>query len=280
MSLDIALLNMMPDAALQATDRQFTRLLAARPDAVLHPFTYPEIARAPEAAAYLEGRYRPEEQIRALAPAALIITGANISDPRLERQVFWEPLQATLAWSLAHTRSTLCSCLASHAVLQFRYGQRRSALPQKLWGVFTHQVRRPDHPLVRGLPARVPVPQSRFNQVTEAQFARAGLQVLIASNSAGVHLAVGEEGRLILMQGHPEYDDVSLLKEYKREVRRHARGLRDDFPPLPHGMLDAAGEALLREKGKAFTEEQVKAHLHENWRPAAEQVFAEWLASL
>ena len=280
MPMHIALLNMMPDAALKATDRQLTRLLAGRPDAVLHPFTYPEIPRTPEAADYITQHYRPEAEVRALLPAALIITGANVSDPRLERQVFWEPLQETLAWSLKNTRSTTCFCLASHAVMQFRHGRCRTALPTKIWGVFEHEVRRPDHPLVQGLPARVPVPQSRFNQITENQFKKAGLDVLIASERAGVHLAAEPDGRLILMQGHPEYDDVSLLKEYKREVRLHAEGVRADFPPIPEGMVDAAGEAILMRKGTAFKEEDVKDHLHERWRPAAERVFCNWLDGL
>lgn len=280
MTLNIALLNMMPDAALKATDRQFTRLLCARPEAVLCPFTFPEIGRGEEAARYIAANYRSEDEVRALEPAAMIITGANISEPRLDRQVFWKPLQRTLDWSLENTRSTLCSCLASHAVLHFRFRKRRAPLPEKLWGVYMHAVRRPNHPLVAGLPATVPVPQSRFNAVSEEQFTAAGLEVLIASPGAGVHLAVSNADGLVLMQGHPEYDGISLLKEYRREVRRHTTGEREDFPPIPHGMVDAAGERLLQEKREAFTEEEVKAHLHESWRPAAEKVFANWLASL
>ncbi len=48
----------------------------------------------------------------------------------------------------------------------------------------------------------------------------AGLQPLVAGGEAGVHLAASADGRLVLLQGHPEYDAVSLLKEYKREVGR------------------------------------------------------------
>jgi homoserine O-succinyltransferase/O-acetyltransferase len=36
--------------------------------------------------------------------------------------------------------STLCSCLATHAVLQFRYGQKRRRRGAKRWGVYSHRV--------------------------------------------------------------------------------------------------------------------------------------------
>ena len=63
------------------------------------------------------------------------------------------------------------------------------------------------------------MPHSRFNEIDRAQFEAAGLRVLVESEEAGVHLAVSEDGfRLVFFQGHPEYDTISLLKEYKREV--------------------------------------------------------------
>jgi len=67
------------------------------------------------------------------------------------------------------------------------------------------------------------VPHSRFNDVSREQFEAAGLKVLVEGPQAGVHLAVsGDLFRVVLFQGHPEYDTISLLKEYKREVTRFA----------------------------------------------------------
>ncbi|KOR29154.1 ATP-dependent protease, partial [Achromatium sp. WMS1] len=37
----------------------------------------------------------------------------------------------------------------------------------------------------------------------------------------------------VFFQGHPEYDTVSLLKEYKRELRRFIKGQLDQSPPFP-----------------------------------------------
>ena len=58
--LRIGLVNNMPDPALQATERQFTRLLqAAAGDRRihLHCFSLPSVQRSPQARALIAGRY-------------------------------------------------------------------------------------------------------------------------------------------------------------------------------------------------------------------------------
>src|SRR5512135_3514776 len=93
--LHIGLLNMMPDAALAATERQFFRLVGeANPIAQfwVHPFTLPELPRSPEATAYIERYYEPLDRIMADGLDALIITGANVTGHDLSKQAFWEPL--------------------------------------------------------------------------------------------------------------------------------------------------------------------------------------------
>lgn len=288
--MNIALLNMMPDAALTATDRQYAGLLASHSDICLHPFTFPEIPRTEKAAAYIRNSYKSESQVRAFAPEAMIITGTNVSDPNLATQPFWKPLRETMDWARSHTRSTLCSCLASHAVMQFRFEQKRCALPRKIWGVYDHKVLLPGHVLAAGLPEVVPVPHSRYNEVTVAQFEGAGLDIIIADSFAGVHLAASADTRLVLMQGHPEYDGISLLKEYKREVGLYAAGVRSDYPPLPDGMMAADGANMFEDHARMvenavaagspvpeFPEAEAKRFLHELWKPAAGMVFSNWI---
>jgi homoserine O-succinyltransferase len=52
--------------------------------------------------------------------------------------------------------------------------------------------------------------------------------VLAESAEGGVHMAASpDQFRVIYMQGHPEYDVNSLLKEYRRELYRFAEGERD-----------------------------------------------------
>lgn len=295
--LHIGLLNMMPDAALTATERQFFRLVGESNQIAqfyMHPFTLKELARGPEGRAHIGQYYESFEQIKADGLDALIITGANVTQPDLALEPFWRPLIEVIDWAYDNVTSTLCSCLATHAVLQFRYGQKRRHLGYKRWGVFSHRVVDLHHPLAQGINTRFDVPHSRFNDVSRAQFEAAGLQVLVESKEAGVHLAVSEDlFRLVFFQGHPEYDTISLLKEYKREARRYAEGLRDDYPPFPENYFTPRGQAILDEhkervnaarQGRASAPELPESvllpDLDNTWHDTAEAVINNWMGKV
>jgi len=226
--LHVGLLNMMPDAALEATERQFYRLVGeSNPIAqfYMHPFTLPTLPRGEAAQAHIAQFYESFDAIRAAGLDALIITGANVSHANLADEPFWAPLIEVIDWAWDNVTSTLCSCLATHAVMQFRHGQARVKQPKKIWGVFEHRVTDSRHPLVADVNTRFDVPHSRWNDVSRAQFEAAGVKVLVESAEAGVHLAVSHDGlRTVFFQGHPEYDTISLLKEYKRDLLLAAAG--------------------------------------------------------
>ena len=294
--LHIGLLNMMPDAALAATERQFFRLVGESNQIAqfyMHPFTLKELKRGRDGAEHVERYYESFEQIQADGLDALIITGANVSQPDLALEPFWEPLIEVIDWAYQNVASTLCSCLATHAVMQFRYGQKRRPLGFKRWGVYSHRVL-VKHPLVTGVNTRFDVPHSRFNDISRAQFEAAGLHVLAESDPAGVHLAVSEDQfRIVFFQGHPEYDTISLLKEYKREVVRYARGERDDYPPFPEhyftrqiqAVFDEYHDRLIaaRNQGRelpAFPEELAAHSLDNTWHDTAEAVINNWVGKV
>ncbi len=292
--LHIGVLNMMPDAALAATERQFFRLVGeSNPIAqfYMHPFTLAELPRGEQASTHIERYYDSFDQIRAGGLDALIITGANVSHPDLSQEPFWEPLRAVFDWAQHNVTSVLCSCLATHAAMQFQHGKKRHALPAKRWGVFPHTVIRPAHPLVNDVNTRFDVPHSRFNNISAEQFQEAGLHVLVESNEAGVHLAVSPDGfRVVYFQGHPEYDTVSLLKEYKREVQRYVAAERNDYPPFPENYIKPRDQAILNEyrqrldaaraSGKAgpdFPEDLVAGRIENTWHDAAEGIVGNWI---
>jgi len=291
--LHIGLLNMMPDAALEATERQFFRLVGeSNPIAqfYVHPFSLPELQRSERAQEYIAKYYEPLDKIKEEGLDALIVTGANVVGPELSNQPFWEPLKDVIAWAAENVTSTLCSCLATHAVLQFRYGQKRLPQPEKIWGVFNHRVVDKIHPLVNDVNTRFDVPHSRWNAVTREQFDAAGLRVLVESD-VGVHLATSADGlRLVLSQGHPEYDTISLLKEYKREVLLYAAGQRADYPPYPDNYFAVREQAILdefrqqlesaRSAGNEipeFPEPLVSTRLDNTWHDTAEGVVGNWM---
>ena len=295
--LHIGLLNMMPDAALAATERQFFRLIGESNQIAqfyLHPFTLKELPRGAEGKAHVEKYYETFDQIKAQGLDALIVSGANVTQPDLAREPFWDPLIEVIDWAYDNVSSTICSCLATHAVLQFRYGKKRHHLGFKRWGVYPHRLKDRKHPLVNGVNTRFDVPHSRFNQINRAQFEDAGLHVLAESDEAGVHLAVSEDlFRIVFFQGHPEYDINSLLKEYKREIALYAKGQRDDYPPFPENYFSPRSEAILdehrdrvvaaRAQGKAVPDlpESLIAHSLDNtWHDTAEAIINNWVGKV
>ncbi len=292
--LHIGFLNMMPDAALRATERQFIRLVGSCnriAQFFVYPFSLPALDRSTETLDFIERYYSDFETLRDMGLDALIITGANVANPKLEEEAFWEPLMEVVDWAWNNVTSTLCSCLATHAVLKHFHGIDRQPLPQKRWGVYSHRVSAARHPLLRDINTRFDVPHSRHNDISRAQFEAAGLVVLAESPDDGVHMAASpDQFRVIYMQGHPEYDANSLLKEYRRELYRYANHERDTTPPLPENYfsgnavrlaldaLEAAKRA--RETGGTFDdtlEADVEGLLDNTWGDTAKAIVNNWL---
>ncbi|MDO9105364.1 MAG: homoserine O-succinyltransferase [Methylovulum sp.] len=295
--IHIGLLNMMPDAALEATERQFFRLVGACNQIVqfhVHPFTIEGLTRSPEAQAHINKYYEPFAKIQQDGLDALIISGANVTRQSLPEEDFWQPLTEVFSWARENVASVLCSCLATHAIIQYRYGIARTRLPQKRWGVFAHKVLDRTHPLVAEINTRFDVPHSRFNEIFQSDMEKHGLKILAASKEAGVHLAVSEDGfRIVFFQGHPEYDDISLLKEYKREVMRFYHSETADYPPFPEHYFGEAAQRiftqyrqhvrLAKKTGQQlekFPELQVLEYLDNTWRDTAKAVFNNWLGKV
>jgi homoserine O-succinyltransferase len=288
--LHIGLLNMMPDLALEATERQFFRLIGHSNQIAqfyLHPFTLSSIKRSEKTQAHIDQHYQSFDDIKAQGLDALIITGAHIEDADLEKAPFYAQLKEVIEWSYEHVTSTLCSCLATHAVFEFLYGQKRQPIGKKCWGIFPHQVLDRQHPLMNGVNTRFDVPHSRFNEISKAQFDTAGVKILVDSK-IGAHLGVSEDLlRIVFFQGHPEYDTISLLKEYKREVITYIKGMRDDYPPFPKHYLSKQNQAILNEYKakllskeftlKDFPEQLISKTLNNTWGNATNVIINNWI---
>ena len=292
--LHIGLLNMMPDAALEATERQFLRLIGeSNPIAqfFVHPFTLDALPRDAKARAHVDAYYESFDEIKAQGLDGLIITGANVIGADLSQEIFWQPLIGVADWAHRQVTSTLCSCLATHAVLDFRYAQKRAKQKTKKWGVFRHQVIDSGHPLVADVNSVFDVPHSRWNDVHPDQFAAAGLHPLVTEGDGCVHLATSADGfRSVFFQGHPEYDTVSLLKEYKRDVNLYIDGELDSYPPMPENYFGEFSAAIVREyqwrlqhsqqNGEPpppFPEHLVLSRLNNTWRDTASAVVGAWI---
>jgi homoserine O-succinyltransferase len=288
--LHIGLLNLMPDPALEATERQFFRLIGQSNQIAqfyLHLFTLPSIERGDKAGKHIAEYYKSFDAIKNQGLDALIITGAYVEQADLQQAPFYDELKSVIDWSYKNVTSTLCSCLATHAVMEFRYQQKRQAIGSKCWGVFNHQIVNRTHPLMSGVNSNFNVPHSRFNQITAEQFKQAGIEILVNSD-IGAHLCVSEDLlRIVFFQGHPEYDTISLLKEYKREIISYLNKSRADYPTFPQNYLNGQHKAILDEykakliSGKFtladFPEKLISKTLDNTWHDATRQIISNWI---
>jgi homoserine O-succinyltransferase len=248
--IDIALVNNMPDAAVQATERQFAGLIAeaARDDfdVQLSLYTLPETPRGEQARAAMQERYAGAEALMAAGTDALIVTGAEPLAADLRDEPYWDALTGLVDWARTNTVSAVWSCLAAHAAVLHMDGIERQRLPVKCSGVFTFE-RGADEGLTAGLPGLVRMPHSRKNGLAAADLEAKGYRILTRSPRAGVDIFTRRgQSLFVFLQGHPEYDADSLMREYCRDVGRYLRGLQGEYPQSPFGYFDGETERSFR----------------------------------
>jgi len=291
-ALLIGLVNNMPDAALESTEAQFSGLLraAAGMRAVrLRLTSLPELPRGEEARSHIERTYWPIETLLGAALDALIVTGTEPITPRLRDEPYWPRLAALLDWAEAHTAASIWSCLAAHAAVEHFDAIARQRLAEKRCGVYRHSLLT-GHPLLAGVAEPLTMPHSRWNELPIEALRAAGYAVLSFSPETGADAFVRHGRSLMLFfQGHPEYEDTTLLKEYRRDVGRFLNGQQPHYPTMPHGYLPTAAVATLetfRHRAQAQRAPQLLGEfpfataasaLTHLWRPAAVAIYRNWL---
>lgn len=246
--LTIGLVNNMPDSALKATERQFTRLLseaAGHARVHFHCFSLPSVDRSDAARAHIDRDYSDIADLGRLKIDGLIVTGAEPNGCALPQEALWRELTDIIDWARTNTRSTIWSCLAAHAAVLHLDGIERHPLPAKCSGIQAC-AKVGDDWLTRGLRSPLKVPHSRLNEVRESDLLSRGYDILTRSEVAGVDIFAKDfDSRFIFLQGHPEYDALSLQREYMRDLARYLSSARDDYPAFPTNYFDAATEAQL-----------------------------------
>jgi homoserine O-succinyltransferase/O-acetyltransferase len=295
--LTIGLVNNMPDAACEATERQFIELLrAAASDVVvlLKLFSVATVPRSEAARAEIASRSRDLSALWDAPLDGLIVTGTEPVASDLKDEPYWNPLCDLLDWACHNTMSAVWSCLAAHAAVQYSDGIVRERLSDKLSGVFDCEATG-DHPLLAGVAQRWHVPHSRLNDLPEAPLAAGGYRVLGRSAAAGADTFIKEQdgGSLfVFFQGHPEYDTDSLLREYRRDVGRFLRGDARAYPQAPQNYFDSAAMFLAddfrtRAEGGPhgeligeFPVRSLRAGVENTWHSSAITVYRNWVAFL
>ena len=297
--LHIGLVNNMGDAAMVATEHQFLTLLEeAAGDMLVYLTLYalPDVQRKPSGQHRVASFYlgieqlweRPPEQ----CPDGLIVTGREPLTPDLRAEAYWPSLKRLLAWTQAHARSAVWSCLAAHAAVLALDGVERVRSPHKHFGVFTCEQVAP-HALLARAPAGLRIPHSRWNGLSAGQLAARGYQVLTCTGDSGVDTFVKHDaGLFVFFQGHPEYESETLLGEYRRDVGRYLKGQSETYPLLPQDYFAEETEQPLREieaKARASRQEKLlgevsavlkNVRIHNTWRSTAALIYRNWLEHL
>ena len=197
----------------------------------------------------IDSRYRGLDELWTRPPDALIVTGTEPAQAQLRYEPYWPYLARLLEWAADHVPTTLLSCLASHASFLLFDGIERVPRPVKCSGVFEGVVETRSIRWRPGFPNWSPSP-IRASTTCPRRPRRGGLSHrhrLRRRTWAGRWRRASRDGSLfVLCQGHPEYGTLSLLREYRRDVRRclFGRGAAA-YPRLPEGYLSEEAVATV-----------------------------------
>ena len=292
--INIGLVNNMPDSALISTERQLFTLLNAAAGSLpirLRFFTLPMVPRTDWGRQYINRFYSNSDDLWDSDLDGIIVTGAEPQAPNLAEEPYWASLGQVVDWAKENTVSAVWSCLAVHGAVLHLDGIDRRQLGDKCIGVFD-QARMMDHPLMQGTPSQLSIPHSRWNEVREEELALNGYSVLTKSEEAGVDIFVKQQkdSLFVYFQGHPEYDALSLLGEYRRDVGRFLRREIHFYPTMPKGYFDDQSiEALIAFQSRALSDRRdelfanfpvdlVAMNLKATWHSVATQIYRNWIS--
>jgi homoserine O-succinyltransferase len=289
----VGLINNMPDSAVIATERQLFQLLDAAAGSLpvrLKLYTLPNVPRGDWGRQYMGRFYSNIDDLWDRDLDGLIVTGAEPRAPSLSDEPYWDSLGQVVDWAKENTVTAIWSCLAVHAAILHLEGIDRHPLGNKCIGIFA-QERMLDHPLIEGVPPRVGIPHSRWNELRENSLTSSGYRILTKSADAGADMFVKrqEKSLFVFFQGHPEYEAWSLLGEYRRDIGRFLRKEIETYPTMPKKYFDEQAEALLvdfRYRALSnrcddllaeFPADRVAANLKNTWHSAATRIYRNWM---
>lgn len=220
--LQIAILNLMPIK--EDTEVQLMRSLSNTPLQVDVTFlTTGTYVGTHTPTSHLDQFYLTFEDVKNRKFDGLIITGAPVELMEFEEVNYWDELVKIMEWSKTHVTSTLHICWGAQAGLYYHYGIKKKTLDKKIFGIFEHKVLNRKTPLVRGFDDIFYAPHSRYTTVSREDIVNCKDLVILAEaeeSEAGVFIVSEVTGKYIFVMGHPEYDRISLDKEYRRDVSK------------------------------------------------------------
>lgn len=254
--LKILLLNLMPNKI--DTETQFSRLLGNTPLQVelelIHTRSHKSKNTSEE---HLLAFYKCFDEVKHKKYDGMVITGAPVEKLRFDEVEYWDELCEIMEWSKTHVHSTIHICWGAQAGLYYHFGIEKELLPEKLSGIYKHRVDKKTSILFRGFDNEFFVPHSRYTGISRAAVeADPRLKLISSSDKAGVYAIATERGKQVFITGHPEYDPLTLKREYERDV---AAGLDPNVPENYFENDDPTADVLVR------------------WRAHANLLYSNWL---
>lgn len=254
--LNIIILNLMPEK--EKTEAHLLRYLGNTPIQINISFLKLTTHEAKNTSKlHLDQFYEPFSEIKNKKFDGMIITGAPVEKLAFEEVDYWEEMMEIMDWSTTNVTSTLHICWGAQAALHHHYQINKYELPNKCFGVFSHEVLHPNEFLVRGFDDHFLAPHSRYTDIDfNALKQHPELTVLAESEQAGILLIASKDGKRIMSTGHFEYDSDTLGAEY---VRDHERGIPTQLPENYYPKDDSS-----------------KIPLH-RWKSHCSLLFSNWL---
>ena len=294
--LRIALINNMPDSALEDTEVQFFELLESAAGEIpvsLKLYSLPELPRGEAGEQHLRNFYHGIGELLKSRFDGMIMTGTEPRQPDLRNEPYWPALAEVLEWAERNTASTVLSCLAAHAGVLHSDGIPRTGSATSSLA-YSNTRKLGDHALTSNAGDMMRIPHSRWNEVRADALTARGYEVLTQSAEAGVDLFVKKkkDSLFVHFQGHPEYSVRTLLKEYRRDIKRFLKRERETYPTMPERYFDAEAVRALADFRKMveadpredllakFPEAAVARVLQGSWQASAAAVYRNWLQYL
>ena len=216
--LEIVILNLMP--LKEDTEVQILRALSNTPLQIditfLQTATY---TSKHTAQSHLNQFYLTFDEIKDKKFDGMIITGAPIEHMEFEEVEYWQELTKIMDWTKTNVTSTFHICWGAQAGLYYHYGVKKIWLPEKISGIYEHNVLNRRIPLVRGFDDVFVAPHSRHTESSREDIrACEDLVILAKSEQVGDLLVMNKDGSQVFVLGHLEYDRLTLDKEYKRDL--------------------------------------------------------------
>ncbi len=225
--LEICVLNLMP--LKEATEVDLLRSFSNTPLQINVTFLTTETYVGKNTAkSHLDQFYQVFDEVKERFFDGLIITGAPVEQMEFEEVTYWDELKQIMDWSETNVTSTVHICWGAQAGLYYHYGIKKIPLEKKMFGLFRHKVQNRREPIVRGFDDEFWMPHSRHTTVDpESVRNHPELTIMAESEEAGIFLVLAKGGKQIFVMGHPEYDRLTLDREYKRDL---GKGLPIDMP--------------------------------------------------